>query len=355
MIFIFSNFNIFRISQIKLVVTNVNGDRDNREGYHGLGSGGAEKVQGATGVVSQSGSGVAGEVEVIGVVTDGSSQRLGGPSGGVSDPAQLVVGEVVCVKKRAGKKKGVGPKSNKGVLPLVGPNTLNLAVPEEGGGVCSKEGEKLLVSNQIANTSTSLSNGTQKKVSNRRNFPNLPYNMLRKIPGACQGNKKSKQRKDGCKDGGHRRGVEDVSCSDPIQNSPLVVTQRALLPTNSGVGLEVVLPFDFEDGLNVVLSNGGGTSGAVHLMEGGGFIPEDVRGDGVVVPNSGGGGSGDSQGSDRLTSSRDEAVARKLISINQELGVNFSNDVDLEVARMVLLEVRDREEKVGREQNGGYQ
>jgi hypothetical protein len=221
----------------------------------------------------------------------------------------------------------------------------------EVGGVFSKEGEKLLVSNHTANTSTSLSNGTQKKASNRRNFPNLPYNMLRKIPGACQGNKKSKHRKDG----GHRRGVEEVSCSDPIQNSSLAVSQLALLPANSGVGLEVVLPFDFEGGTAVVLTNGGGTSGALHLVEGGGFIPEEAGGDDDAVSNSGGGGSVDSQNSVRPSSSRDEAVARKLIAINQELGVNFSYDVDMEVERMVLLEVRDREEKVGRELNGGYQ
>jgi hypothetical protein len=56
-----------------------------------------------------------------------------------------------------------------------------------------------------------------------------------------------------------------------------------------------------------------------------------------------------------LSHSRDEVVARKLIAINQELGVNFSNGVGEDVDKMVLMEVRDREEKLGREHNGGYQ
>jgi hypothetical protein len=90
----------------ELVVPNVNDDGDNMEGYHVLGSGGSEKVQDATGVVSQSGCGVVVEVEPIDVDNVGSTQRLRGPSGGGPDPAQLIVGEVVCVKKRAGKKKG---------------------------------------------------------------------------------------------------------------------------------------------------------------------------------------------------------------------------------------------------------
>jgi hypothetical protein len=36
---------------------------------------------------------------------------------------------------------------------------------------------------------------------------------------------------------------------------------------NTGFGLEVVLPFQFGEGTNVMVSNGGGTSGAEYLVE----------------------------------------------------------------------------------------
>jgi hypothetical protein len=103
-----------------------------------------------------------------------------------------------------------------------------------------------------------------------RNFPNLPYNMLRKLPGPFNGVKRSKSRKKGHKESGRRRGDEEDGGSDSIQNSSSEETQQTVSPTleASGLRLEIVLPFDMEGSRNGARMNDVGTSGIKHLMEG---------------------------------------------------------------------------------------
>jgi hypothetical protein len=90
-----------------LVGTKVNCESDKREGYHVLGSGGAENDQGVTSVKSTSESDDIGVKEDVGVDVYGSSQKLGDPSDVGSRPTHLADGRVVC-DSNGGVCKGGG-------------------------------------------------------------------------------------------------------------------------------------------------------------------------------------------------------------------------------------------------------
>jgi hypothetical protein len=202
--------------------------------------------------------------------------------------------------------------------------------------------------NQLATTiSNPAPKVSSKKHPKRRNLPKLPYNMLRKLPGPFNGVKRSKTRKEGHIESGRRREVEEDGGSDSIQNSLSEENQQSATPVveASGLGLEIVLPFDMEGSRNGAQVNDVGTSGIKHLMGGGGFLNPDSCSD----------GGEDYQSSEEPSPTREVFEARKLIAINEELGVKFLNDANEEVERMVLMEARDRNEKLGRESRSGCQ
>jgi hypothetical protein len=342
----------------------VNVDGDKWEGYVVVGSAGSEGVLELTSGRSLS------NTESVGVEVVGTRPCAGAPLNCSIGPAHQVneVGlcHVVlsgCSKEVLLKKGGGVPKflrTNKGDLPLLGPgssgpthfedgsNIVGL-VAEVGGGASSNICVNNAGCNQLVTTiSNSVPNAPSKKHPNRRNFPNLPYKMLRKLPGPFNGVKRSKPRKEGHKESGRRRGEEEDGGSDSIQNSSPEDTQQSTMPAveASGLGLEIVLPFDMEASRKGTQLNEVGTSGIKHLLEGGGFLNP------VSSNNDGGTGT---QSNEESSPSREGYEARKLISINEELGVKFLNDANEEVDRMVLMEARDRNEKLGRERSSGYQ
>jgi hypothetical protein len=80
-----------------------------------------------------------------------------------------------------------------------------------------------------------------------------------------------------------------------------------------------------------------------HLVEGGGFIVDDHQ-------------SAMSYDSDEgVPMAREIYEAKKLIAINEDLGLKFHDGTGADVERMVAMEVRDRAEKKVREQSRGYQ
>jgi hypothetical protein len=197
-----------------------------------------------------------------------------------------------------------------------------------GGGRCVE------VLCKVSTVADSIAPGVVKKQNNRKIFPNLPFNMLRKLLGAIHGNRRSKSRKENSKASGFRRSEEGESESDPNQN-PSLETQQSVSIQNEveGIGLEVVLPFHLEDRRDSGPVLNDGSSGLMHLVEGGGFIVEENEGDPVPL------------NIDVPIPPSDLAEAKKLISIGEELGINFKNGEDEDVARMMGLEQRDRSEK----------
>jgi hypothetical protein len=73
--------------------------------------------------------------------------------------------------------------------------------------------------------------------------------------------------------------------------------------------LEVVLPFHSDDGLQQV--NRGSSSGVTYLVEGGGFLEDEHQNANSPINNDG------------VPLSREVAEAKRLIAINEELGVKF--------------------------------
>jgi hypothetical protein len=193
--------------------------------------------------------------------------------------------------------------------------------------------------------------GENKKSLAKLNLNNLPFNMLRKLPGGLNGARKRKNKKQGKKAKGARRcvGVEDESdailCSEEGFAEP-----RSSNYVGPEFELEVVLPFHCsteETTLNH--SRKGGSSGVEHLVHGGGFIAEEYQ-------SAKSHGSDGSEGSDAdVPISREFFEAKKLIEINEKLGVKFYEGEGADVDRMVTMEMRDRNEKIVREQNRGYQ
>ncbi|KAK2420192.1 zinc finger CCCH domain-containing protein [Trifolium repens] len=162
---------------------------------------------------------------------------------------------------------------------------------------------------------THCSTGENRKSNAKLNLPHLPYNMLRKLPGGLKEVKKRKHKNK------RRREIQPV-------------------PENfvaAEFDLEVVLPFHSENGLQQV--NRGSTSGVAHLVEGGGFLEDENQ----TANNEG------------RPLSREVAEAKKLIAINEELGVKFNDGEGEDLVRMMGLETRDKAEKNGWVQSRGYQ
>jgi hypothetical protein len=184
----------------------------------------------------------------------------------------------------------------------------------EGGGVVRKE--------QILNNTIPFrASGEIKKSHAKLNLNNLPFNMLRKLPGGLNGARKRKNKKQGKKSkGSHRCDGEDCE-SDPI----LCSEEGFVQSRTSGNGgtdfeLEVVLPFHcVEEEVAPNVSKKGSNSGVEHLLNGGGFIVDDYQ----SAKSHGSDWSDESD--DDVSYSREIHEAKKLIEINEKLGVNFQD------------------------------
>jgi hypothetical protein len=190
--------------------------------------------------------------------------------------------------------------------------------------------------------------GEIKKSIAKLNLNNLPFNMLRKIPGGLNATRKRKNKKQGKKSKEARRCEGLEAESDAIQSSEEGLAQPQSCGTvGAEFELEVVLPFHCAvEEAAPSLARKVGSSGVEHLINGGGFIVDDYQ-------------SAKSHGSDGSDTdvpfSREIYEAKKLIEINEKLGVKFLDGGGADVDRMVAMEARDRSEKFVREQNGGYQ
>ncbi|GAU47734.1 hypothetical protein TSUD_386930 [Trifolium subterraneum] len=170
-----------------------------------------------------------------------------------------------------------------------------------------------------------------KKVQNKhlpsKNFSNLPLNMLRKLPGSFYGARKVKKRRGPSKGRGCKIGEASISVSDPILCSGEGVTQTMSAnndPANAGFELEVVLPFQSGEGQRRSSSGLVGDPGAGILVEGGGFVVED----------SSIGGGLNYLGENNQLRSKEVIEAKKLIAINEELGLTFYDCEGEDVERM---------------------
>jgi hypothetical protein len=165
--------------------------------------------------------------------------------------------------------------------------------------------------------------------------------MLRKLPGGLKEVTKRKSKKQKKK---QRRDhyVEDEASdgSDGIQCSDEGVIQ--LVPENfvaAEFDLEVVLPFHSENGPQQL--NRDTISGVARLVEGGGFLEDDNQSANSNIEG--------------MPLSREVAEAKKLIAINEELGVKFHDGEGEDLVRMMGLETRDKVEKNGWVQSRGNQ
>jgi hypothetical protein len=281
------------------------------------------------------------------VVGDMADEELGGPV--LSGLAQL--GEKKCeidggpqiLRTRNGDFPIVGPLvSSPSYFAVLGENSSE--GEEQSTDPIESFEDRVLPGGGVESKSL-CSNGTQrvqlrenKKASVRNNLNNLPFSMLRKLPGGLQGARRKKKHK---KQGGRIRGerCDDGSDSgtDDIQSSDVLASH-----SNREIQLEVVLPFIGEVG-SVPLATERGTSGMEHLVEGVGFIVDDYQ-------------SAMSYDSDEgVPMAREIYEAKKLIAINEDLGLKFHDGTGADVERMMAMEVRDRAEKKVREQSRGYQ
>jgi hypothetical protein len=199
-----------------------------------------------------------------------------------------------------GEKNEVGPqflRTKKGDLPLLGlPSSPSFfAVLEnnsEDGGESSQAqswesfdssedvipeedmvGTNYMCKKDFSKDQNCSKGGKKKQQPPSLNLTNLPYNKLRKLPRHIQSASRSKnKKKKKSKSGGKHRVMEDVTSYDPISNFEGEVEKFAKgLGVADGFGLEVVLPFHF----NERRDKGVGTSGVKHLVEGGGFVVEE--------------------------------------------------------------------------------
>jgi hypothetical protein len=173
------------------------------------------------------------------------------------------------------------------------------------------------------------------KDTNRKKTPvynntNLPLNMLRKLPGPIHAKKKSANKKRRGKEGnGDKRDDKEMG-SDSIQNSS--DSQSQTDEDDGGIGSGDGSPWQDDDVDCVDITP------LAHL-EGGGFVTEE---DPEAV-------------AEVVYESREVVEAHKLIAIGQELGIIYQGVEGDDVARMMGMEVRDRVEKEGMENNNGYQ
>jgi hypothetical protein len=191
-------------------------------------------------------------------------------------------------------------------------------------------------------------NGENKKHTARKaisNLQNLPFSMLRKIPGGLQGARKKRKNKklsnkvrSDSRVEGSGSEADDIQCSELVPSPPIPASN-----VGDGFQLEIVLPFHGANGSNHLCTDEGDPGGI-------GGVEED---EGVDVEEYQSFGSFDSE--DEGPVSRETFEAKKLIAINENLGVKFHDGDMADVIRMVAMENRDRVEKVAWEQSRGNQ
>ncbi|MCH94224.1 hypothetical protein A2U01_0015181 [Trifolium medium] len=295
------------------------------------------------------------DVEFQRAVEEESLRDMGLPVENICGPAHDVVGGRACYSDEGGcELEGrVIPqilRTRNGDLSLCGPNNsgppilLPVRVLSQGqsGESIESFGDQQVVSggagcnrNVAIEVHLCSKDVTKKKKLSRKNFTDLPLSMLRKLPGSLLGAKRGKNRRGQSKNGGGRRLEIEVAGSDPI-----------FCPDSfEGDGLEVGLPGQpaIEQGTSSVAV--AGDSGLRALEEGGGFIVEDVISD----------GGHKSQNARYHSRSREVSQAKKLIAINEDLGLQFHDGGEVDVDRMVDMEMRDREEANVWVNSSGYQ
>jgi hypothetical protein len=196
---------------------------------------------------------------------------------------------------------------------------------QEGGAINNLVPQQQRVNNK-------QKGGKKKKKKNpKRNIPNLPYNMLRKLPGGLPTKKAgtSKKRDDG------EEGLSDVA---ELSDIPQIDTEVSPSPvyvaeSSGGFELEVVLPFNMEDvghNSNPILDP------VVPRIEAGTIAMSSSSVN--VVPDP-----------------REVYEAEKLVQLGMEMGINFQGSEVEDVERMIAMEERDRLEKQEWENKRGDQ
>ncbi|GAU40168.1 hypothetical protein TSUD_292720 [Trifolium subterraneum] len=291
----------------------------------------------------------------------------------VIGPAHRVEGEVCGnFKKRGVEVQGRGvPKflrTKKGDLDVFGPSNsgpLNQVLVDKSGGVkevgftqahsmdslessgvhpdLAGGAESYLGRGKEVNGFQFRSKRVLKKHSTTKHptTMNFPLKMLRKLSGSFYGIKKGRKRK-GPYLARRSKSVDvlpsssdSIHCSSVVRTNHEVFDNTNLAPT--GFELEIVLPLQQAEGRNsspsdlVAVSRAGVT----------------VEGEGSVVGDSTSSGGQNSNSASGQPMSREVSEAKKLIAINEELGLTFYDCEGEDVERMVAMEGRDRAEKNG--------
>jgi hypothetical protein len=225
-----------------------------------------------------------------------------------------------CVEKEVRRQEPVWVRTKMGDLLINGPCDLGPNMPyvdqqgedEEvahnssdsiesyGNEPCLEGGAKINPTHGQQRGIKHHKKGKKKKQNPNRNLPNLPFNILRKLPGALPNKRK----------GGSKQAGE---VSRPVGEGILVTNNSA---ENGGeFELEIVLPFNSEcEGQIPILQP------VEHSVAAG------TDGFGVSVP-------------------REMYEAEKLVEIGAEMGINFQGNEGEDVAKMIAMEDRDRMEK----------
>ncbi|KAK2408287.1 hypothetical protein QL285_043809 [Trifolium repens] len=165
-----------------------------------------------------------------------------------------------------------------------------------------------------------------------KNIPNLPYNMLRKLPGALPGMKKGTNKKKGGSEEGSRDGVESASGGvlPQVQDNATTLLEPVVV-NNVEFQLEVVLPALANDVEEII-----------PIMEPISQIGTAVGTENILQSNA-------------VVAPREVYEAENLVNIGVELGINFQGGEGDAIDKMVAMEVRDRTEKEDWENQMGDQ
>jgi hypothetical protein len=262
----------------------------------------------------------------------------------------------------------IGPsvlRTKNGDIPLLSPTHSNPFL-EDFGGVNDNEPRSIIVSAPQMNTLPLFTaSGTRKKEKDRarralpkkhQNPPKsnlvLPPGKLLKFPGILHGyNNPPKRRKQPPKGpNAAPLGVEvesdSIQCPDDASFNLIESTQLSVAPDLGGIGLEVVLPFPVMDssrdpGLILSINASGNPfhdqSGVLAMIDNPELLNEDT---GSV---------------DRTCISREESEARRLMVIQEALGVTFHGNDGEDLQRGLQHEIRDKQLKDDWVRQNSYQ
>ncbi|WJX71906.1 hypothetical protein P8452_55846 [Trifolium repens] len=266
----------------------------------------------------------------------GDTCDLVGPAVHVEEEGWVVVSRKGRCKKKRSKSEGPKvlrtrkgdlyvdgsiPSTIEGVQIVNGPNIGEEAQLQAPGAIPVPS----LHIGKVTKVGNSMRAASKKSIPNR---PNLPFNMMRKLPG--NHHHKAKRKKNLKRMARGKLCLSEGDESDSIHNSdnsqPNQPTPSMVAVNQEGLNLEVVLSPCPAAETGICGAEGRQVSGAELISQHDGV-------EGFI--------------------SREVVEATKLYELAEEMGLMFQGDADDDIARLVALEVRDAKEKEGWELRRG--